>query len=105
MEIAWGIDHVVDWERQKRVLHESLRTCRESMNHLPVELTVWPQGNPYGDQQGHMNGHDPFSMTVFGQRDPSLINTNDTEPTHEERRRMQYEIQKANVYASSLCTR
>lgn len=104
MELAWGIDQVVDWERQKRVLLEALRSCKSAMNNMPPDLTVWAPGSSLQDQS---NGLDPYPMfqSSSGQRDPAMINPNDVEPTLEERRRMQYEIQKANIYASSLATR
>lgn len=111
MEMAWGIDAVIDWERQKRVLHESLRRCKQSIAELPPELTVYPNSSPFG-QQGHSNGNGFYPN--FSQhnmmRDPaqalmSPSHRPDIPQSPEERRRMQYEIQKANIHASSLSTR
>jgi hypothetical protein len=111
MEMAWGIDAVVDWERQKRVLHESLRRCKNSIAELPPELTVYPNSAAF-DQQNPQNGSGFYPN--FAQpnmvRDPaqSLMSPShrtEVEQSPEQRRRMQYEIQKANIYASSLATR
>lgn len=103
MEMAWGIDSVVDWDRQKRVLHESLRRCKHSIAALPHDLTVYPDAGAFEQQ----NGSGFYSNFA---RDPAqaLMNPSprmDVDQSPEERRRMQYEIQKANIYASSLSTR
>ena len=111
METAWGIDAVIDWERQKRVLQESLRRCKQSIAELPAELTVFPNSNPF-DQQPQQNGGGLYPN--FAQpnmmRDPAQAlmspgHRADAQQSPEERRRMQYEIQKANIHASSLSTR
>ena len=114
MEMAWGIDAVVDWERQKRVLHESLRRCKGSITSLPPELTVRLAGGAPFEDSGVMNGSQNYSYSSFAQpqmtRDPanSLMSPPhriDMDQTSEQRRRTQFEIQKANIYASSLSTR
>lgn len=113
MEMAWGIDSIVDWERQKKVLHESLRRCKGAISGLPHELIVYPSTSGLG-QNGQAEGaqfYDGFNQPQMD-RDPSAMLLNPTpslpygqEQTPEERRHMQYEIQKANIYASSLATR
>ena len=104
MELTWGVDTIIDWERQKKVLHESLHRCKAAVHDLPQELVIWPTENPFGD---HQNGADlGFNFTQSSlARDPATLNPNDADATPEDRRRRQYEIQKANIYASSLCTR
>lgn len=106
MEMAWGIDAVIDWERQKRVLQQSLHRCKAAVHSLPQELVIWPaSNNPFGDQQNG-NGEADFNISQFtSPRDQSALNPNDADATPEDRRRRQYEIQKANIYASSLSTR
>jgi len=108
MEMAWGLDAVVDWDRQKRVLTESLRRCKQSIGELPPELTVY-RNDPFG-QQSQQNGLHPNFAQPTMQHDPaqSLMSpSHRTKMEHspEDRRRMQFEIQKANIYASSLSTR
>ncbi|EME42376.1 hypothetical protein DOTSEDRAFT_73264 [Dothistroma septosporum NZE10] len=108
MEMAWGIDAIVDWDRQKRVLHESLRRCKSAMTDLPSDLTV--QTCTGMGTLGQNNGFYPaFAQPQLG-RDPaaSLMSPSSRaaqEQSPEDRRRSQYEIQKANIYASSLATR
>lgn len=111
MEMAWGIDAVVDWERQKRVLRESLRRCKQSISELPPELVVYPNKDSL-PQQHKQNGTNFYAHATQPNmaRDPaqSLMSPShrtDVDQTPEGRRRMQYEIQKANIHASSLSTR
>lgn len=95
MEIAWGIDSVVDWDRQRRVLFESLRRCKDAVTELPPQLLVNPNQQPT---------HPTFSVgTGPGDVDPLQHMEIDQSP--EQRRQMQCEIQKANIYASCLATR
>ncbi|KXL46171.1 MAG: hypothetical protein FE78DRAFT_538929, partial [Acidomyces sp. 'richmondensis'] len=110
METAWGINAVVDWERQKRVLHEALRRCKQSIAELPPQLTVYP--NPSIGQTNQQNGggfYPNFAQPTMI-RDPAQAlmtpaHRPDATQSAEARRNMQYEIQKANIYASSLATR
>ncbi|KAF2720939.1 hypothetical protein K431DRAFT_225232 [Polychaeton citri CBS 116435] len=109
MEMAWGIDAVVDWDRQKRVLYESLRRCKDSIKELPSQLTVEAPGGPF---HHHGNGDTfPNLSNSNHTRDPAqslMTATNrmeQVEQSPKERRSMQFEIQKANIYASSLSTR
>ncbi|SMY25633.1 unnamed protein product [Zymoseptoria tritici ST99CH_1A5] len=113
MEVAWGIDSIVDWDRQKRVLHESLRRCKKAMTELPAELVVHNTGAD-AQQNGNNNGSYYTSIShaqPHFNRDPahSLMSPTSRSsieaPSPEDRRRSQYEIQKANIYASSLATR
>ncbi|KAF2173866.1 hypothetical protein M409DRAFT_16136 [Zasmidium cellare ATCC 36951] len=107
MEMAWGIDAIVDWDRQKRVLHESLRRCKSAMTDLPADLTVQTNAPTPNQQNGGF--YPAFAQPHLG-RDPaaSLMSPSSrvaAEQSAEDRRRSQYEIQKANIYASSLATR
>ncbi|TKA71923.1 hypothetical protein B0A55_07924 [Friedmanniomyces simplex] len=111
MEMAWGIESVVDWERQKRVLHESLRRCKKSIAELPPELKVYPNTGPFG-QPTQQNGNGFYSNSTQPNMPQTTAQTPmypslrmDTEQSPELRRQMQYEIQKANIYASALSTR
>lgn len=114
MEMAWGIDAVVDWERQKKVMHECLRRCKDAIAGLPSELIVYPNAGPFG-HTGQANGNSiyhTYAHSANFSRDPTntlMMSPDSRQPgpdqSPEDRRRMQYEIQKANIYASSLSTR
>lgn len=101
-EMAYGAGEIFDWERQKRLLDQSLRNCKSVLENLPPELTVWAAGNqPTQPSQSYY----PPVPDYMGPRDPALPSPYDTHTSLEEIRKMQYEIQKANIYVSQLCTR
>lgn len=106
MEMAWGVDTIVDFERQKKVLELSLRECKASAHALPPELVISPTRSGQFNDQQNGNGENGFNIAEFSNpRDPATLDPNDADATPEDRRRRQYEIQKANIYASSICTR
>ncbi|KAK3698782.1 hypothetical protein LTR37_016786 [Vermiconidia calcicola] len=111
MEMAWGIDAVVDWNRQKRVLHESLRRCKDSIAQLPAELTIHSRPDPSGAPGYHAGpGLYPNFAQPHMSKDPasslmSPSHRSNGQESPQQRREMQREIQKANIYASSLSTR
>jgi hypothetical protein len=102
MELAWGIDALVDLDRQKKVLRDSLERCKSAIRELPSVLVIWPSdNNPFAVHNGNELGLDFASMA----RDPATLNPNTVDATPEDRRKRQYEIQKANIHGSGLCTR
>jgi hypothetical protein len=104
-EMAWGVDSLINWERQQRMLYETLKTCKSLLADLPPVLTVQNQAGlrtPTGQRNG------TFSTFQQGPDDKSMMSPPmmaSTQLTLEDRRRSQYEIQKANVYVSNLATR
>ena len=100
MEMANGIDEVFDWNRQKRVLEECLRAVKRVLDIIPRELMLQP-----GTQPGEFDssGYQYYPPTS----DFSGARSNGDREWQESsaRRRLQYEIQKANIYASQLGTR
>ena len=108
MEMACGIDAVGDWKREKGFLHGCLRRCKDSTRQLPRQLTVYPGSTPVNaedlsSRHGYFAQHhlskDPASSLM------SPSHRSDADQTPQQRRDVQYEIQKANIYASSLSTR
>jgi hypothetical protein len=105
MELAYGIDEVFDWSRQKRVLEDCLRSVKKVLDNAPPELMLQPGSKPgefdhsqyypsmteYSDFRTNENG-----LTDWPQGTPEAATA---------RRQLQYEIQKANIYASQLGTR
>lgn len=100
MELAYGIGEVLDWERQKRVLDQCLRNCKEALDGLADQLKVWPSQGRFGQQE---QGYYPPLPEYAGIQ--SQTNHFDLEQNPEQRREVQYEIEKANIYASYLATR
>ncbi|RFU27698.1 hypothetical protein B7463_g8641, partial [Scytalidium lignicola] len=99
MELAYGIDEVFDWSRQMRVLGDCLRAVKRTLDVVPQELMLQP-----GSQPGEFASSDRAYFPPgpeFGAGDdrkwvPGAL---------ESRLKIQYEIQKANIYASQLGTR
>lgn len=118
MELSFGIDEVFDWGRQKRILEQCLKDVKKVLENAPRELTLAPgapvesdghQASGIGAERfyfppisqdatplGHRNGMPPNGMPPNG---------NANIETPEQRRAIQYEAQKANIYASQLGTR
>ncbi|KAE8150148.1 hypothetical protein BDV25DRAFT_117195 [Aspergillus avenaceus] len=77
-ETAFGSGQPFDWERQRAAIWESLQNAKVAVADAPRELLLWEQSpslSPYPLNDAHR------------------------------RRYIQYEIQKANIYASQLGTR
>ena len=104
MEMAFGIGELYDWERQKRILDFSLRTCKRVLDGLPEVLKVLPQDSRDGRFGQRKQPYYPPMPEYMAVRDPALP-AYDTENSPEARRQAQFEIQKANIYGSHLSTR
>jgi len=100
LESAFGTEGV-DWEKQKQLIGQSLYSCKAATDSAPKELQVRsltspqnrysspvPQIGQYGRQQEIWTEHN--------EQNSGMDNS---------RRTVQYEIQKANIYASQLGTR
>jgi hypothetical protein len=101
MELAYGIDEAFDINRQKRVLEECLRAVKRIPDGAPRELVLIP-----GSAPGVFEGQNEREHL------PPILDYSGSPPLHRKtgfpddaRRYLQYEIQKANIYASQLGTR
>lgn len=102
IELAHGIS-AYNWEQQKQYLSTALLKVKEIDESLPPELRV--------DMRAPMSARSPFAND-YRYVPPAYP---DRQPTHDVRhlfaedeskkRSVQYEIQKANIYASLLATR
>ncbi|KAH8661692.1 hypothetical protein BGZ60DRAFT_380922 [Tricladium varicosporioides] len=99
MEMAYGIDNVFDWNRQKRVLEESLRSVKNVLRDMLPALSLRP--NPQSSEL-ESRGYFPPNYDFPGNR---LFNGLQSGGAGDERRNVQLEIQKANIFASQLATR
>ena len=89
-ELAFGSGLVFDWERQRNLLWECLQNCKNALVSVPRELSLqWTLASPVSPEQ----------------RQFYPVRTAMEDPQAQDRRAIQYEIQKANIYASQLCTR
>jgi hypothetical protein len=105
MELAYGIDSVFDWNRQRRVLEECLQSVKRSLDHAPPELML-QTSKPLDSQAPAQGQYYPPMPDFPGHR---VNNGNESAQWQlanpEARRQLQLEIQKANIYASQLGTR
>ncbi|KAF3394027.1 hypothetical protein F1880_005289 [Penicillium rolfsii] len=88
-EVAFGSGRVFDWEHQRSTLWECLEKTKSALLETPPELSLL---------------HPKRTPSAFMSEDGSVFSYPD-DHIHQERRAIQYEIQKANIYASQLCTR
>ncbi|KAJ5130777.1 uncharacterized protein N7515_006816 [Penicillium bovifimosum] len=90
-EIAFGSGHIFDWEHQRNSIWGCLKKAKSALLDVPSELSL------------HHPQH-KFAAGTSGFGDSAAFSYSD-DHIHQERRAIQYEIQKANIYASQLCTR
>lgn len=100
MEVAYGIDQVFDYQRQRRVLSQCLSAAKNSLQQLPEELQL--ESGEFGQRDG---AYYPPLEAIPGVRANALEGQSWNEATADERKKIQYNIQKANIYASQLATR
>ena len=102
-EAAYGPDVIQDWEQQRQMLAHCLRQAKSSLDSLPSELMLQPGSeirDPKAEHQyppvtgGHYDNH--YLDQISGEALKGLII---------ERKRLQYEIQKANVHSTHLSVR
>jgi hypothetical protein len=87
-ETAFGAGQIFDWDRQRVVIYECLQKSKLALANVPKELSLsLTEGAPVSQ------GED-VKMTL-----------NNEDAASSARRHIQYEIQKANIYASQLATR
>ena len=91
-EIAFGSGQIFDWEHQRNSLWDCLKKAKSALLDVPVELSLH-----------HPKHISPAGLSGLGE-DGAVFSYSD-DHIHQERRAIQYEIQKANIYASQLCTR
>lgn len=110
IELAHGMS-AYSWEQQKHCLHKALQEVKEVGENLPAELKV---------DTSRFSTKFPLSASEGGTRDAPTYQYVPpayprTQPVHDlrhlfaqdesKKRSVQFEIQKANIYASILATR
>lgn len=91
-EIAFGSGQIFDWEHQRNCIWDCLKRAKSALIDVPAELSLH-----------HPKQMSPAGLSGLGGDDTIFSYSNDH--ILQERRAIQYEIQKANIYASQLCTR
>lgn len=104
LELAYGMS-TLPWPDQRTLLRDGLLAAKSITDNLPPELQL---GN-HGDESGTLASFDESGLQYVppawpnGQPAHDLRNVIKNQPNR--RRQLQYEIQKANIFASQLATR
>ena len=103
MEILHGPGEIYNWEEQKRILEQCLIAAKRALDEVPPELLLQPNNGSSGFEQVSFQGFSPPTSNHLGSSGPySRVQVGDDVV---EQRRLQCEIQKANIYGSALSTR
>ena len=103
MEILYGAGEIYDWDEQKGILEQCLTAAKRALDEVPEELLLQPNNGSGSFEQVPGQGFSPATPSCRGSSDPShRIKIEDDVVSH---RRLQCEIQKANIYGSALSTR
>lgn len=103
-EMAYGIDELFDWDQQQRMLDQCLNRCKQVLDNIPSVLQVHHKDSQNGRFGLRRQPYYPPMPEYMGMRD-STLPAFGAPDTQESRRMMQYEIQKANIYATHLSIR
>ncbi|KAK3367908.1 hypothetical protein B0H63DRAFT_489982 [Podospora didyma] len=100
VELSYGMSSL-GFHDQKNMLDDGLQAVKQVMQDLPQELDL-----PLSSQAPDVFGDQYYQSAYPDHQPPSdLRHISGGDPDTEGRRRIQYEIQKANIYASQLATR
>lgn len=100
LESVFGTESI-DWEGQQQLIRQGLHNCKAAMDSAPRELQV----------RSLTNSQNRYSSPVpqigqYGRQQETWTEQNEQNSgTEYSRKHVQYEIQKANIYASQLGTR
>ena len=97
-EMNYGVDELVDWERQRREIEESLDNVKRILESLPAPLVL--DSTP--KEKVADPAHHPDASTAMETKEGAPAPTNNG---YDDRASMQREIQKANIQASQIGTR
>lgn len=108
IESLRGLDKVADWERLKKALDVSLQTVKHVLDGLPHELVYSSQAPLPESREPRYpspNPGTPVDHETAQHATNGIDNTRIDFNRPGERRRIQYEVQKSNIYATQLATR
>jgi hypothetical protein len=104
-EMMFGTDELFDWGRQQKILQQSLQSCKQVLDGIPDVLKVLPHDSQNGRFGQRKQPYYPPMPEYLAVRDPTLEAFSNGPDPQETRRSAQYEIQKANIYATHLSIR
>ncbi|CAF9933906.1 hypothetical protein IMSHALPRED_009517 [Imshaugia aleurites] len=108
MESVRGIDNIVDWERQKRLVEQSLHSVKHALDDLPSELLLSFQPPSPHSREPKYPSPNPDSSGIQEMAQYATNGLDNTRIDYNrpgERQRIQYEIQRAKIHITQLATR
>ncbi|KAJ9611103.1 hypothetical protein H2200_004286 [Cladophialophora chaetospira] len=109
LEMAFGANNVYDWDRQRQIIRRALQTVKDATRDAPKELQLNP-ANGFGEWPPSQSDISAYSH-LFNDREgadgeplpaPTSARGSFAIPS---KRAIQFEIQKANIYATQLSSR
>lgn len=104
LELAYGMS-TLPWADQRILLRDGLIAAKSITDNLPPELQLAPQGEDANSLATLDESGLQYVPPVWPNAQPSHDVRNVIKVQPAQRRRLQYEIQKANIFMSQLATR
>lgn len=109
LEMAFGANTVYDWDRQRQIIRRALQNVKDATRDAPKELQLNP-ANGFGEWPPTQTDISAYSH-LFNDREgeieptptPGSVRGSFSMP--HSKRAIQFEIQKANIYATQLSSR
>lgn len=102
IDMTYGIDNCIDWETQRQLVSQALANCKHATDDLPTELLLRFSNGTTEFGSSFYQVDESFAMShTYSQQNPQ----GSPKTSIETKRRLQYEIQKANIYVSQLGSR
>ena len=109
LEMAFGANNVYDWDRQRQIIRRALQTVKDATRDAPKELQLNP-ANGFGEWPPTQTDIAAYSH-LFHEHEAADGESQHAPGSHRgsfampSKRAIQYEIQKANIYATQLSSR
>ncbi|EXJ85726.1 hypothetical protein A1O1_06094 [Capronia coronata CBS 617.96] len=111
LEMAFGANTVYDWDRQRQIIRRALQNVKDATRDAPKELQLNP-ANGFGEWPPTHTDISAYSHLYIdregAETDPSLTSGSargSLSVPPFSKRAIQFEIQKANIYATQLSSR
>ena len=109
IDITYGSNNSVDWARQRHLVEHCLISCKRALEGVPSELMLFPRTKTsefgtglYTDD----SGYNQIPTNDYTSNSDGMENLRvKVEESPQGQRKIQYEIQKANIYTTQLGTR
>lgn len=110
LEMAFGANTVYDWDRQRQIIRRALQNVRDATKDAPKELQLNP-ANGFGEWPPTQADISAYSH-MYNDQDDGRSESMSAPPSARgslsaphSKRAIQFEIQKANIYATQLSSR